>query len=114
MKFLRSPLEMSKRIAPDAVETRLAEGYFHYYGSREFDKALEQFRFAQKRRPNDADVLSAIGFIFRRKGKLEDAIQQFTKAAELNPRDSMPFQALGEVYFRIRQYDKADEGDSGP
>ena len=51
----------AQRIAPDLVETHLALGFIQYYGSRNYDKALEHFYNVLKQQPTNAEANSAVG-----------------------------------------------------
>jgi serine/threonine-protein kinase len=101
-------LDEAIRLGPDLVETRLAQGYYHYWGSLDYDKALEQFRIVQRRHPNNADALLSIGGIVRRQGEWEEALANFERALELDPRREVFVSVLAETYKRMRRYEDAE------
>jgi len=83
----KEALDRARQLAPDLAETHLASGYYYYYGSRDYDRAMEHFNIVQRRQPNDAEVAAAIGFIRRRQGKWEQAAMQLEQAVELDPQN---------------------------
>ena len=91
----KAALDRAQQLGPDLAETHLALGDYYYYGSRDYDHALEQFTQVRERQPNDADVISAIGFIHRRQGRWAEAVSELTRATELDPRDHGVFMELG-------------------
>jgi tetratricopeptide (TPR) repeat protein len=96
------------RLGPDLAETQMTQGYYHYWGSLDYDMALEQFRMVQRRQPNNADALLSIGGILRRQGKWEEAVANFERAVELDPRSEVVVSVLGRTYQRMRRYEDAE------
>ncbi len=103
----KAAAETAAAIAPDAPETSLALGYYHYYGCREYVQALEHFTRASKARPNDASLLAATGFIQRRLGLWNESLRNIRKAAELDPKSSLMSYEYGNTLMLNRQYDQA-------
>ena len=62
-------LDRAISLAPDAVETRLAQGYFYFYGRGDSQEALSHFTAAEALKPSDANVITAIGLIHRGQGR---------------------------------------------
>ncbi len=104
----KGALDRAQQLAPDLAETHLALGYYYYYGSRDYDKAMEHFTIVQRRQPNDAEVTAAIGFIRRRQGKWEQAAVQLEQALEIDPRNTSWLKDLGETYLYMRRYAQAE------
>jgi tetratricopeptide (TPR) repeat protein len=96
------------RLGPDLAETQMTQGYYHYWGSLDYDRALEQFRIVQRHQPNNADALLSIGGILRRQGKWEEAVANFERAVELDPRSEVVVSVLGRTYQRMRRYEDAE------
>jgi serine/threonine-protein kinase len=95
------------RLGPELPEAHLAAGYCHYYGDRDYDRALAEFAIAQRGLPNDADVYLAIAAIERRQGKWERSTANFEKATTLNPKDAILWQNLAINYSTMRRFDAA-------
>jgi non-specific serine/threonine protein kinase len=96
-------------LAPDLPETHIALGYLYYWGSRDYERALEHFTMAQRRRPSDAEAVEAIGLIRRRQGRWEDALTQFTHALEMNAGNHSLFaDDFGWTCIYLRRYGEAE------
>lgn len=99
----------AEALAPDAVETHVARGYVAYWGRRDFDSALAEFKAAEGIESDDPDVLGAIGNIYRRKGELDDAIEYYQRRIELDPDMPLGLVTLAQTYDRAGRY--SDEAD---
>ena len=62
----------------------------------------------QRRQPNDAEVIYAIGVIRRRQGKWEQAAANQEQAVELDPRNPQWLRSLGLTYLYMRRYAEAE------
>jgi TolB-like protein/Tfp pilus assembly protein PilF len=101
-------LRAAQRIAPDAGETHLAQAWFYYYGSRDYDQALEQLDIAARLLPNSADVFYASALIERRLGRWGEALRHFSKANELNPREPLALTQVIVTNTLLRHYTEAE------
>ncbi len=99
-----SALERAVALEPDAVETRLARGYIAYWGYRDYPAALEAFLAADEQSPDDPDIAGAVGNIYRRQGRLDDAIRYYERRAELNPSHPQAHTTLAGTYAANGQY----------
>lgn len=107
-----TPEEAVQRVealAPGSPDALLARGYFEYYGRRDFARALEAFRGAERLLPSDADVLYAIGLILRRQGAWEEALAYHRKAVTLDPRNPTRLLILAEDYSFLRRWADAEK-----
>lgn len=105
--WARATLQEAEAISPDDYHTRLARGYYHYYGFRDYDRALVEFEAALAVVPNDAEVQSAIGYIHRRQGKLEECISDLEAAQKLDPRDFNIPNNIGGTLRALRRFEEA-------
>ena len=97
------------RFAEGAPEGHLALGYYYYNGSRDYDRALEMFEAAAQKLPNNSDLLSAMGYVLRRQGKIKEAADHQQRGIELDPHSSgLAFSALNTL-FLLRRYEKVIE-----
>ncbi len=95
-------------LAPEAGESWIAKGAYHYRVLRDFDGAVTAFEEAQRRLPNNAFLLQNLAFVLRRVGRWQDAETNYKKALELDPRDvSLLSSMSGEFYMYLRRYDEA-------
>ncbi len=106
----KAAVDEAMRIDPDLLEGHLALGFLYYYGSRDYERALEHFNKVLKQRPGDSDANSAIGFIKRRQGKWEEALRHSERAFKVNPRSYMVnLDNLGNTLIKMRCYDEAEK-----
>ncbi|MGB6337066.1 MAG: tetratricopeptide repeat protein, partial [Thermoanaerobaculia bacterium] len=108
MQLARQSAAQALALEPELPEGHVAMGYVHYYGARDYDNALKEFTLAQQARPNDKEIIAAIGFIRRRQGQWEAAAEQFAKAQKLDPQDATLTIDLGEAFQRLHRYEEAD------
>src|SRR5438034_814242 len=104
----QAALDRAQQLGPELVETHLALGYHYYWGSRDYDHALEQFAWVRARQPNDPDAIRMIGAIHRRQGRWAETVSDQTRATELDPRSHLAFADLGQTYLVLRRYPDAD------
>jgi serine/threonine-protein kinase len=100
--------ERALALQPDLPEAHLAMGFYHYWGHRDYDRALAEFAVTGRAQPNNADVIEAIGLVQRRQGKWQDAAASLKRAGELDPLSYAKLLELGETYLRIRNYPQAE------
>jgi TolB-like protein/Tfp pilus assembly protein PilF len=104
----REALDRAIELAPNTVETRLAQGYFFFYGEGDSREALRLFREAEALKPSDADVITAIGLIHRGQGRWEEAVATFERARSLDYGSYNLIYTLGETYLRMRRFGEAE------
>jgi len=107
-EMAREALNRALDLAPEAVETRLALGYFHFYGRGDSQEALRYFSEAEALKPSDASVISAIGLILRGQGRWEEAVAAFEKARTFDPRSYNLNFTLAETSYRMRRFEEAE------
>ncbi|NIM49604.1 MAG: tetratricopeptide repeat protein, partial [Gemmatimonadales bacterium] len=79
----REAVQAALRIDPDLPQAHSALAAYYYYGSRDYDRALEHLRIAQAAAPNNGPILSLLADIYRRQGRFERALENQLKAIEL-------------------------------
>ncbi len=92
---------------PDIAESHIAMGYYHYYSSREYGKALEQFSIAAEMQPNNSMILESIAFIRRRMGQWQEAYNLQKKSLELDPNAAGVVGQFIITCNYMRKYDEA-------
>jgi TolB-like protein/tetratricopeptide (TPR) repeat protein len=105
----KAALRGAEAIDPERPITRLARGFYYYYGFRDYDRALVEFTAASKGLPNDATAQSSIGWILRRQGKIEESIPPLEKSLQVDPRNTITLENIGESYQGLRQFQKASD-----
>jgi TolB-like protein/Flp pilus assembly protein TadD len=96
-------------LQPNLAESRLAQGYWHYYGERDFDRAIEWFEKARKVSPKNSQTLEALALVYRRKGEWQRSLEYFQQAVELDPRNVALLSDQADTLAELRQYAKAIE-----
>jgi TolB-like protein/Tfp pilus assembly protein PilF len=104
----RKTAERALELQPELPEAHLSMGYVHYWGHRDYDAALAEFDKARKTLPNSANVLTAIAFIHRRQGKMEQALGELQRSAALSPRDNLLAREIGSTFVYMRRYTEAN------
>ena len=105
----RGAAEEALRIDPDLPEARLALGFIYYYGSLDYERALEQFDSVRKQWPGNVDAIRAAGYIKRRQGKWEEALRLFEQAIKMDPRSYINnWDNFGNTYMLMRRYSEAE------
>ena len=101
----REEAEAALRLAPDLPQAHIAIGLAHYWGRRDWQRALDEFAIALRDLPNDARLWELIGYAHRRLGNWDKVFEAFEKATQLNPRDANLFWDLGGIsYVFVRRY----------
>jgi serine/threonine protein kinase/tetratricopeptide (TPR) repeat protein len=104
----KQAIEKAQQLAPDLAETHMAWGWYYYWGSRDYNKAMKHFTIIQGRQPNDAEAMFAIGSINYRQGNWEQAVVHREKALELDPQNHDWLSSLGQIYLFMRRYAEAE------
>lgn len=104
----KDALDRALELAPDAIATHEAFGWYYYYGSRDYTAALKHFELVRSREPNNVDALSRIGFIQRHLGKWDEAVEAIAQAIELDPQSAALLTSQGQTYLRLRRYGEAE------
>src|SRR5581483_1579930 len=96
-------------LAPDLTEAHVALGLFYYYGFRDYEPALTEFRRAIELQPNNALALSFVAFVHRRQGKWDLTLDELKRSIDLNPRDAYTIGGLAETYVFLRRWRDTEE-----
>ncbi len=96
------------QLNPNLSEVRLALGDYYFHGLLDYDRALEEFEIARKSQPNNSELLSMIGFVQRRQGKIEEALSNIKRSAELDPLSHNLAWEVGVTFLLLRKYEEAE------
>ncbi|MDH3688149.1 MAG: tetratricopeptide repeat protein [Gammaproteobacteria bacterium] len=107
-------IEKGRMFATKGIENDDGESWAHWalaayyaYMSRH-DLSQSEFEKAVELNPNDADVLTDVGFYLSYAGKAEEGLEIARKAMRLNPHYPEYYAAqLIQIYFDARQYEDA-------
>jgi serine/threonine-protein kinase len=100
----RQAAERAIALQPDLPEAHLAMGFYHYWGHRDYDRALAEFALTSRAQPNNADAIEAVGFVQRRQGKWQAALTSMIRAVELDPLNYSNLDELAGTYGLVRNY----------
>ena len=107
LELARKALDAAARLQPDAGEVHRARAVFHYWGSRDYNRALAELDLARRSLPNDAEVLYFIGLIERRRGRWEESFRIMEQALVLDPRNATTAGELANGYSALQRYPDA-------
>jgi serine/threonine-protein kinase len=106
----RDAAETALRLAPDLPQAHVAMGLAHYHGPRDWQAALDEFRIALERLPNDAELWLWIGYAHRRLGNWNDVFDALDTVMALDPRNVDALSDLGGHSFTaLGRYQEAVE-----
>jgi cytochrome c-type biogenesis protein CcmH/NrfG len=79
-----------------------------YFDTHQPQKSIDAYAKALALRPDDADVLTDQGIMYRELGQFDRAAKNFERASEVNPKHLQSLFNLGVVYaYDLKQADKA-------
>ena len=108
LALARAALDRAARLGPDLPETHMAQGFFAYWGRLDYDTALREFETALQLSPSNSELLQAIGYVERRRGRWEESLGRFAEALRYDPRSGVRNFDVGDNYFSLRMYSEAD------
>ena len=93
-------------LEPDLVEAQLALAFHQFYARFDYPRALEHLDRAKALAPNNTEVLTALGSVYRRQLRFEEAAAVMERAAQFDPRNPSLFFNLGSTYWWGRRFEK--------
>ncbi|MDB5986363.1 MAG: hypothetical protein JWR16_1416 [Nevskia sp.] len=105
---VREAAETARRLQPDLAEALLAHGYYLYRVEHDYPGALEDFRLALEKQPNDALILHSMFLVERRLGHWDQALAHVRTAIDRDPRNVSIIAPAGcEGFNYVRRFDEA-------
>src|ERR1051326_8694257 len=105
----KSSLEKVLELEPASFHAYWAQGYYYYYGFRNYEQALRSFTLALRMQPNNADIISSIGYVKRRQGKFQESLDLLRRSCELDPQSWRNWFEFAYLEMVMRRYTAADE-----
>ena len=99
LALAREAAARASALAPNDAATHLALGYYHYWSSRDYGRAMTEFSAALVTSPNEAEVHDAIANVARRQGNWDQSLASRNRATAL---DSGNVNALVERALTLR------------
>ncbi len=100
----RDRLDVARKLAPDAPETRTAEGYFAYACLQDYAVAVRHLERAVAEIPSDARTWYYLGLTKRRLGQPIEGVAAMERALQLDPRDSAILSNLMLSLLQLRRF----------
>jgi len=104
----KEAIDKALNLKPDEPVVREANGYYYYFGFRDYARALDEFSFARRKEPGNAWYNANIAFIQRRLGKFQDALKNLKIAFQYDPRSNILANEVGGTYWALRMYTEAE------
>jgi TolB-like protein/Flp pilus assembly protein TadD len=100
--------ERAVMFRPDLAETHAALGYYYYRGSRDYERALDEFAKALRIQPGASVVHEGIGYVLRRQGHWKESADEIKKATDSDPKNAVLVFNLGRSWVLAHSYADAD------
>jgi TolB-like protein/Tfp pilus assembly protein PilF/tRNA A-37 threonylcarbamoyl transferase component Bud32 len=101
-------LESAVRLGPNLPETKMAQGFFRYWGHLDYDGALREFEAALRLQPSNSELLQAMGYVERRRGRWQESLGRFVEALRYDPRSGVRSFDVGDNYLSLHMFSEAD------
>ncbi len=95
------------RLAPDAPETRMAQGILAYQGTRDYARAEQHFSAVRRDRPGNAEAVFWSGVIQKRQGHYSAAADLYQQTARLDPMSPTVWTELAVVHRALGLFSEA-------
>lgn len=95
-------------LAPDDIETWMAQAYLHYWGELDYARAEAMLARIIERAPGHAEAWYARGLVARRDGRFEDTIAAFKSALAIDPANTDTLLELSNTLTTIGRFSEAD------
>jgi TolB-like protein len=106
---IQKEAERALETAPNLPEAHIARGVVYYFGHRQYEEALGEFRTAIRLQPNNARALEFSGYVHRRLGRWEDSLSELKKSEEQDPRNSNLLAEIAISYGYLRMWKEAED-----
>ena len=102
-------LAEARRLAPEAIETWMAEAYYAYWAQLDYARAEAVLARVLDRSPEHGEAWLARGFVARRDGRFEDALNAMRRALDIDPVDREALGDLGITLSALGRFNQADQ-----
>jgi serine/threonine-protein kinase len=108
LALAKAALDSAVRLAPELPETRTAMGFYRYWGFLDYEGAIREFEASLRLQPSNSDLLQAIGYVERRRGRWEKSLGRFVEALRYDPRSGQRSFDVGDNYLSLHLFPEAD------
>ena len=109
VELCRMDINKALELDKELIETYIARGFYYYYCTKELDKALENFRYANSQQPNNWQCIFYMALVQRAMGDWKKSQNLLARVMEFNPQDPLVLTNIGLSEFSLRHFDKAIE-----
>jgi serine/threonine-protein kinase len=102
----RANADKAIALQPELVEGHLALAFHEFYARFDYPRALEHLERARALAPNNTEVLTALGSVYRRQLRFDEAGAVMERAAQFDPGNPNLFLNLGSTYRWGGRYEK--------
>jgi TolB-like protein/predicted Zn-dependent protease len=102
-------LARAQQLAPEALETRKADGIYRYWIERDYPAAQRLFERIREQAPSDGFVQNLLAAIARRQGRWDDSLQLWHEAIAVDPHASLSYLDAAAAASSSRQFALARE-----
>jgi len=103
----KADIDKALELDEDLVETKIALGFYYYYCTFEYKKALDSFSQANSQQPNNWQCLCYMALVYRVLGEWHKSQKLFAKVLEFNPQDPLVITNIGMSEAMLHNYDVA-------
>lgn len=107
IKRCRDDIDKSIAINRDLPVADIARGFYYYYCTNEYKTALEYFKSASEKFPDDYQPLLYMSLVYRRMGDWKSVRSLLTRIVEYNPREALFLTNIGMSYQYLHLQDSA-------
>ena len=100
-------INKASEIDKDLPDIQMALGFYYYYCKKDLDKALEFYRIAAEKNPEDFQPLFYMAMVYRRKGDWNKSWNLIKQIVALDPQDALCLTNIGSTYAYFHNYDSA-------
>jgi TolB-like protein len=95
-------------LAPDDIETWVAQAYQHYWGELDYDRAEAMLGRVIARLPGHAEAWYARGLVARRDGRFQDTIEAFRRSLEFDPANTDTLLELSNTLLTLGELEASE------
>jgi len=107
IELCKADIDRALQLDNDLVEAQIALGFYYYYCTFEYQKALESFSHSNSLQPNNWHCLYYMALVHRALGNWNKSQKLLEKVLEFNPQDPLVLTNIGISETYLRHYDEA-------
>ncbi len=108
LSMAREAVDRALALEPESPDAHLALGQYDLAADGDRERALEEFLFVSRRRPNDSVAATAIGNLQMSRGQFDEGIAHLERAFALDPRRADLASRLGGTLRLLGRYAEAN------